>query len=276
MRSIDLAAVSAVALLASAGAALASGLPTLTVNTLANANPGPTSASDSQSSTTDPALISLSHDTDVSGLSFAGSFAQASYGALHAYAEAFDSVSPGGVYELGEAQATADASYAEFFSAPLVDKADALTIAINGVTSPQPQFGPGPSAVVIWRLEDITARDNIFTGGWALGDPLSVFNVPYVIPAGHETRLYVDLFVFAYDGSLSKPGVVYADYKDTVQTYIDSTDGGGPVIGLSGHDYSSPTLDGGVPEPAAWALMILGFGALGGLARQRRAGPAAA
>ena len=276
MRSIDLAAVSAVALLAWASSALANGVSSLTVNTLANANPGPTSAMDSQSSTTSAGLISLSHDTDVSGLSFAGGFAQATYGALHAYAEAFDSVSPGGVYELGEAQATADASYTEFFAAPLVDKADALKIAISGVTSPQPQFGPGPSAVVNWRLDDLTARETIFLGGWSLNNPVSVFNVPYVIPAGHETRLYVDLFVFAYDGSLSKPGVVFADFQDTVQTYIDSTDGGGPVIGLSGHDYSSPTLDAGVPEPAAWALMILGMGALGGLARRRRAGPVAA
>ncbi len=39
---------------------------------------------------------------------------------------------------------------------------------------------------------------------------------------------------------------------------------------------SNVSLTGGVPEPAAWTMMILGFGGLGAIARRRRAATAAA
>ena len=53
---------------------------------------------------------------------------------------------------------------------------------------------------------------------------------------------------------------------------FDSTDGtfGLPtVITASGHDYASIPNGGGVPEPATWALMLMGFGGLGVALRLR-------
>ena len=35
--------------------------------------------------------------------------------------------------------------------------------------------------------------------------------------------------------------------------------------------YFAPTADVGVPEPAAWAMMLVGFGGLGAVLRRRRA-----
>ena len=35
----------------------------------------------------------------------------------------------------------------------------------------------------------------------------------------------------------------------------------------------SPGISNGVPEPATWAMMLVGFGAVGALARRRRARP---
>jgi hypothetical protein len=45
------------------------------------------------------------------------------------------------------------------------------------------------------------------------------------------------------------------------------------LITASGHDYSSIPIGGGggVPEPAAWAMLITGFGLAGAMARRRRA-----
>ncbi len=49
---------------------------------------------------------------------------------------------------------------------------------------------------------------------------------------------------------------------DTYGYYVDSTDG---VLGRGSISI------GTVPEPASWALMIAGFGLIGGVARSRRA-----
>ena len=43
------------------------------------------------------------------------------------------------------------------------------------------------------------------------------------------------------------------------------------LITASGHDYSSTASTSGAPEPAAWALLITGFGLTGAVARRRRA-----
>ena len=37
------------------------------------------------------------------------------------------------------------------------------------------------------------------------------------------------------------------------------------------YDITFSTLGGGVPEPASWALMLVGFGGLGMAMRRRRA-----
>lgn len=42
------------------------------------------------------------------------------------------------------------------------------------------------------------------------------------------------------------------------------------LITASGHDYSSAAAAGGVPEPATWAAMLVGFGGLGAMLRRRR------
>ncbi len=43
------------------------------------------------------------------------------------------------------------------------------------------------------------------------------------------------------------------------------------LIGSNGYDYAQLPATAGVPEPATWAVMILGFGAAGTVLRRRRA-----
>ncbi|MBS0332770.1 MAG: FxDxF family PEP-CTERM protein, partial [Proteobacteria bacterium] len=50
---------------------------------------------------------------------------------------------------------------------------------------------------------------------------------------------------------------------------------GGPAAGFGGTVNFAPVA-GGVPEPAAWALMVFGVGGLGGLLRRQRRGAFAA
>ncbi|HEX2817509.1 MAG TPA: hypothetical protein VHN39_14010, partial [Phenylobacterium sp.] len=248
MRSIYLAAVSAIATLASAGSALA-GVSELQVHTLASATVSLPAVRDDQTSHASAGLFSDSHDNDVSDLSFANGVALATFGALHAYADAFDFKSPGGVLELPDAQATAEARSSEFFDSTKFIGGMTYTqkVVVSGFTSPQPQFGPGPDAVLNYRLDDLTTGDTLFIGAWFLGRP-NVFNVSFVAPTGHETQLNMDLSVFAYDGAQSMPSTVFSDFSHTVTNYIYAADGGAPdVIGASGHDYALPT--GGVPEP---------------------------
>lgn len=57
--------------------------------------------------------------------------------------------------------------------------------------------------------------------------------------------------------------------SDTVRVQFVG-DSGSTARGAPGLDDVSLSVTGGVPEPAAWALMIAGFGMAGGLLRRRR------
>jgi hypothetical protein len=92
-------------------------------------------------------------------------------------------------------------------------------------------------------------------------------------------------------GMLVIPGTNFTNPSNGNQT-APGTNGLFSVVGNAGEQFTSVTFSstansfevdnlavrdvGGVPEPAVWSMMIVGFGGIGGLLRRRRAAPVAA
>jgi hypothetical protein len=79
-------------------------------------------------------------------------------------------------------------------------------------------------------------------------------------------------------GSSHPVGSIFTDTTTgggTLDLYLTDTGGGdvGPHDAESNGPFTLASVHASVPEPAAWSLMILGFGALGVALRRRRAGP---
>ena len=85
-----------------------------------------------------------------------------------------------------------------------------------------------------------------------------------------EFRISNSVFTGAA-ASIYAPGTTFSQIGDQVALGLSQSFGysvaGGPSYGS---DYLGIITLGGVPEPATWAMMILGFGAAGSMLRSRR------
>jgi hypothetical protein len=213
-------------------------------------------------------LISGATDSPGGG-SFADAFVTTEFGTQRAYADAFLAV--GDAHP--DAQSSAFSRYIEYYAADTFSGGVAnLQFAISGSHTPNADvIGPGASAVLNWDFVDISTNMSIASGTWLSTDaPPPILLETYLVPMHDITALRVDFSVSAYAGQRQNPYLVYADYSNTVHTYLDAGAGAPDVVGMSGHDYAAPGA-GGVPEPATWAMMILGLGATGTILRSRRA-----
>jgi uncharacterized protein YjiK len=128
------------------------------------------------------------------------------------------------------------------------------------------------------RLSDVATLSNKRFGATAFGDHL-------LILSGRSFRLLevtkAGAIVSSYDLSGFKPLVDPANQggkfegltlDDFGNIYLVSDDGDGPnqsyLVKLG--------FAGAVPEPSTWAMMVMGFGLIGGAMRRRRAVPARA
>ena len=89
-------------------------------------------------------------------------------------------------------------------------------------------------------------------------------------PSDNDSKGYVDFLGLKYDVDLDP--VQVSSLKIGATHKGGKGGGGGGGGGGSGGSGGGSGGAGGsaVPEPAAWTLMMLGFGALGGAARRRR------
>lgn len=124
---------------------------------------------------------------------------------------------------------------------------------------------------------DNTTNNGLGSLNWfstvAQPNGLVVFSVN--VPTGHSVRLRVSFEADAYTssfnfGAVNGPLYVQSDYSHSLDYYITGPAGSPALIGASGHDYSINPL-AGVPEPASWAMMLLGLSAAGAGLRRRRA-----
>lgn len=100
------------------------------------------------------------------------------------------------------------------------------------------------------ELNESLAGSLVTTGGANSYDVFVSFSI-FSAMNGHPASVYMDFLNTATFGITADPGVTYTS-----------------EAGLLGSDIT-PTA--AVPEPTAWALMILGFGAAGAMVRRRRA-----
>lgn len=62
-------------------------------------------------------------------------------------------------------------------------------------------------------------------------------------------------------------GFAQADYQNTVHFYLDAVTPGANTVATSGYDYASPSA---VPEPETYAMMMVGLGLIGLIARRKK------
>jgi len=170
---------------------------------------------------------------------------------------------------------------------------------------------PGPT-IIDWTLSDGTFDDGgTFSGTFtynALSDTITSWHVTTtafvdaggdVVGGGFVPETYSSpggcFFIFCSSasdngsGPTFETGIVFAPATfnltnivmgapGTVAVLTGNEGGFAFPVGPISHDVTGGTAMGvaGVPEPAAWALMILGFGGVGAMLRRRQAAGAVA
>jgi len=271
MRLSLLAVSSILAVAGLSGAARAADPMELVANAHASATGGCNGCGSSQDQTAPQAttpLTSNASDATVATGSHAQAMAFADYGTQRVYADAFLAAGD----PAPDAQAVGFSRYVEYYAPGALGSSGTMTFMITGFHTPNAGVvGPGDDAELNWDFVDVTTNVGLAFGSWSATDaPPTPVVANYVVPLTDVIELRVDFQASAYAGPRSNPYLVFADYSHTVHTYLDAGAGAPDVVGMSGHDYAMPTAGGGVPEPAAWALMLGGFGLTGAALRGRR------
>jgi hypothetical protein len=110
-------------------------------------------------------------------------------------------------------------------------------------------------------VTELARATNLGSTGWT-DQQTYTFDIQY---SATNLKVFVDgALEFDLAGTFTDGRFGFYNYSQQNVTYA----------GIS--DDVLPPVEGGVPEPAAWALMITGFGAAGAMLRRRRVGSAAA
>ena len=146
------------------------------------------------------------------------------------------------------------ASFLGVYFAPSDGSYQTATLRANEAT-----FHPGPNGELIGvRFVAPTAGSYRFTGTFRAADSPNGNGVTYSTPLGTGVLgLQPATFAFDFTQSLAAGGTALFTVGNNGAYAFDTT---GLTLSVSA-----------VPEPATWGLMILGFGAVGGAMRRRRA-----
>jgi hypothetical protein len=138
----------------------------------------------------------------------------------------------------------------------------------SGVSAPPPGDLTNYETVTAGQHATLTSNDPMKSFSFFLGSPDSYNMVQFYGPGGYNWTLSGDAI---WGGN--PPG----NGDQSIGKRIRYDFGANPVdkivFSSSGNSFEFDTLaahSGGVPEPAAWGLMILGFGGIGAVLRRRR------
>lgn len=136
--------------------------------------------------------------------------------------------------------------------------------------------GSGAAAITIWvtRTGLTSLGDNFFSSFTSnnLGGGLSV-DLETLISSSNELFGGDSLASFSHSGNGSGSLDVLSAYDTGAGTYSVTQRYTITAAAAAGDRSASPTITlatAAVPEPATWALMIMGFGGAGAMLRQRR------
>jgi len=118
-----------------------------------------------------------------------------------------------------------------------------------------------------FQLTDLDTAVQIFDV--THGTDAGVDSFTALVPVGQRIRLEGSLFAYGSADSGSAIAPTSFSVADLTTLNFDAITPGLDLVTASGHDYSQT---GGVPEPATWALLLLGFGGVGAVLR-RAGGP---
>ncbi len=140
----------------------------------------------------------------------------------------------------------------------------ALDITTSAVTEANPYPCPTCNSTLANVASSVTGDVN--------GNPITGM-LPALTYAGNDNHLYSTApFLDWGDLGFATAGIWYnlfqGDFVGHAGYYLCSTD---PGIGCTSSVYDNPiSLTVGVPEPAAWVMLVIGFGGLGAAMRSRR------
>jgi hypothetical protein len=109
-------------------------------------------------------------------------------------------------------------------------------------------------------VDGLSQNFNWGSGTQSTGDFLWSYNT-FV---GRTVAFSASLSTLAAVDQSSSVGSMYADFGHTLNLYATPSLAGVGTVSLGGHDYAMPA----VPEPATWAVMLLGLAALGATLRR--------
>ena len=210
--------------------------------------------------------------TGVGGLAYG----TGTFGAAHISTSSFSSV-PQDPFLRSSASAQVEIGFVDGFTVGANDLNTQFTLALDGI------FGDNGFGELAFNLEDQTTQAFVFHDVKLLvgeDHPTSSYSFDGLLVANHTYIFNWSMRGRADSGSNAFGAVPssFADLSNTGRLMIDVLTPNEGLTFLSGANYGSVASGdgGGIPEPSTWAMLILGFGAIGLASRRRKGGRALA
>jgi len=208
--------------------------------------------------------------------SYADANAIATYGFLHAYADAHrasassSSLSSG--YNIGDAQSQAHAESIDYFQSGVNNASYMETLNVTGshsIDNPTLDGGVAAYALFNFNVYDITAGKTLASLSWTSTNlqPETLQTIQFTVPNATDV-IQVDTYLQANAYVMSNEPSQYltatSDYSHTLILNMDALTVGANTVGYSGYNYASP-----VPIPASLPLFSMAMAGLIGLMRRQ-------